>query len=324
MKFIYLLIIFTLSVFAIPLNKQIIMNMSMAYGYYLGQSYTLDKIKEKYSQLSNDVLIAKTKFDLSFGKSIKNIDTIMGKSPEWKNIKEKIKEKIHSKLDVSYLTYNESIDFINTVKKRAKGKIASPVLETLLMLNPKYEENPQEEFYDGFKKKYISDDLVKSKGLTFSIEVPMSWASRKANRPNIVRKFISQNGYGSEMAMILIYNLPEGKHVTENEIKNSINREYIKTTTPTNAILKGHGFIRIENLPGYWQKFIITRQRLRKSIKMETLIYRLFYKDKLIQLSFMVGSLNSKSNLELEKRFKKFKTLFDLMANSFVLRNLYQ
>jgi hypothetical protein len=324
MKFIYFLIIFTLSVFAIPLNKQIIMNMGMAYGYYLGQSYTLDKIKEKYPQLSNDVLIAKTKFDLSFGKSIKNIDTIMGKSPEWKNIKEKSKEKIHSKLDVSYLTYNESIDFINTVKKRAKGKIASPVLETLLMLNPKYEENPQEEFYDGFKKKYISDDLVKSKGLTFSIEVPMSWASRKANRPNIVRKFISQNGYGSEMAMVLIYNFPEGKYLTENEIKNSISREYMKKTIPANAILKDYGFIRLENLPGYWQKVIITRQRLRKSIKINTLIYTLFYKDKYIQIVFMVSDLNNKSNLALEKRFKKFKTLFDLMANSFVLRNLYQ
>jgi hypothetical protein len=228
MKFIYFLIIFTLSVFAIPLNKQIIMNMSMTYGYYLGQRYTLDKIKEKYPQLSNDILIAKSKFNLSFDKSINNIDTIMGKSPEWNNIKKKIKERIHSKLNVSHLTYNESIDFINTVKKRAKGKIASPVLETLLMLNPEYEKNPQEEFYDGFKKKYISDDLVKSKGLNFSIEVPMSWASRKANRPNIVRKFISQNGYGSEMAMVLIYNFPEGKYLTENEIKNSISREYKK------------------------------------------------------------------------------------------------
>jgi hypothetical protein len=37
----------------------------------------------------------------------------------------------------------------------------------------------------------------------------------------------------------------------------------------------------------------------------------------------MVSDLNNKSNLALEKRFKKFKTLFDLMANSFVLRNLY-
>jgi hypothetical protein len=37
----------------------------------------------------------------------------------------------------------------------------------------------------------------------------------------------------------------------------------------------------------------------------------------------MVSDLNNKSNLALEKKFRKFKPLFDLIANSFVLRNLY-
>lgn len=155
MKILSLLFLFSISAFAISLNEQTIMDISRTYGYTIGQNYTLDKIKEKYPKLSNDVLIVKSEFDLSFSKSIKNIDTLMGKYDKWKNIKEDIKTNIHSKLDLSNLTYNESIEFINTVKNRAKGQIESPVLETLLMLNTEYEENPHKEYYDGFKKSIL-------------------------------------------------------------------------------------------------------------------------------------------------------------------------
>ena len=99
------------------------MDIGRTYGYYMGQNYTLDKIKEKYPKLSNDILIVKSEFDLSFSKSIKNIDTIMGKYEKWNEIKKDIKKNIHSKLDLSNLTYNESIEFIKTVKNRSKGQI---------------------------------------------------------------------------------------------------------------------------------------------------------------------------------------------------------
>lgn len=321
MKLISLLFIFTLSVFAISLNEQTIMDISRTYGYTIGQNYTLDKIKEKYPKLSNDVLIVKSEFDLSFSKSIKNIDTLMGKYDKWNNIKEDIKKNIHSKLDLSNLTYNESIEFINTVKNRAKGQIESPVLETLLMLNTEYEENPHKEYYDGFRKKYISDDLIKSKGITFSMDIPMSWISKKANRPNIVRKFISQNGHSTEMAMVLVYDFPDGIYLTESEIKNSINKEYMNEATPPNAILKDYGFIKLETLPGYWQRYSMTMQRLRQTLTIEMLAYTLFYKDKLIQIQFQVTDID---NSDLESRFKKYEPLFDAIANSFVLRDVYQ
>ena len=113
------------------------MDISRTYGYYQGQQYSLDTIKKKYPKLSNQVFIAKSEFDLSFSKSIKNIDTLMGKYDGWKSIKKDIIKNIHTKLDLSNLTYNESIDFIDMVNQRAKGNIETPVLETLLMLKPK-------------------------------------------------------------------------------------------------------------------------------------------------------------------------------------------
>jgi len=321
MKYLFIILTFTISLYSLSLNKQTIMDISRTYGYYQGQQYSLDTIKKKYPKLSNQVFIAKSEFDLSFSKSIKNIDTLMGKYDGWQSIKKDIVNNIHNKLDLSNLTYNESVDFLNSVKRRAKGNIETPVLETLLMLNPSYEENPEKEFYNGFRKRYQCDDFKKSKGVDFSIDVPMSWASKKANRPNIVRKFISRNGHSIEMAMILVYNFPNGKHLSVNDIKNTVNKRDMKEALPPNAILKDYGYIILETLPGYWQRYSMTIQRVRKTMTIEMLAYTIFYGDKLIQIQFQVGDFNNKN---LEKRFKKFEPLFDSIINSFVLTGLYK
>ena len=98
------------------------------------------------------------------------------------------------------------------------------------------------------KMKYISDNLKKSKGVEFSLDVPMSWISKEANRPNIVRKFISQNGHSIEMVMILVYDFPDGKHLSVNDIKSTVNKTDMKEALPLNAILKDYGFIKTRNI----------------------------------------------------------------------------
>ena len=320
MKILVLFLLLSVSAIAISLNKKIIMDISRTYGYYQGQLYTLNTIKKRYPKLSNQVFIAKSEFDLSFSKSINNIDTLIGKYDGWNSVKKDIEKDIHKNIDLSGLTYTEAINFIDEVKKRAKGDIESPVLETLLMLNPSYENNPEKEFYDGFKKKYVSDDFKKSKGVEFSLDLPMSWVSKKANRPNIVRKFIAQNGHSVEMAMVLVYDFPEGKYLSNIDIKSTVNKKDMQEAVPPNAILKDFGFIKLETMPGYWQRYSMIVQRVRKVMTIEMLAYTIFYGDKLIQIQFQVGDFDNK---DLVERFEKFEPLFDSIINSFVLLDLY-
>ena len=320
-KLLFLILIFSTSLFATPINKQIIMDISRTYGYYQGQLYSLNTIKKKYPKLANDVFVAKSEFDSSFGKSIENIDTLMDKYDGWKSIKKDIVKNIHTKLNLSKLTYQESIQFIQLVKQRAKGNIETPVLETLLMLNPEYEENPEKEFYDGFKKRYKCDDFKKSKGVDFLIDIPMSWASKKANRPNIVRKFIAQNGYNPVMVMIQILNFSDGKYLSTNDIKRMVNKKQMQKALPANTKLKDYGFIKLETLPGYWQRYSMKVQRIRKTITFEVLAYTIIYGNKLIKIQFMVGDFKNKN---LNTKFKKFEPLFDSIINSFVLTSLYK
>ena len=319
-QFIFLIIIFPILLFGLPLNKHTLMDISKTYGYYQGQLYSLNTIKKRYPKLSNNIFIAKSEFDISFSKSIKNLDNIMSQYNYWKSIKKDIIKNINITLDLSHLTYQESIRFIQLVRQRAKGKIESPILETLLMLNPEYERYPEREFYDGFKKKYKCDDFIKSKGINFSIDIPMSWKSIKTNRPNIVRKFISQNGYGHIMAMILVLNFPDGKYLSKNNIESMINKKMMKDILPSNATLEDYGFIKLETLPGYWQRYSIITQRVKTTLRIEVLTYTIFYRDKLIQIQFQLGDFNNK---KLERKFKKFKPLFDSIINSFILISIY-
>ncbi len=122
-------------------TKELLLHASKTYGYHIGQEYTLDEISKKYSSLSNDVLLARSEFDLSFASSFKNLDEYMQKNlgSGWGEIKKTFKKRITDTLKNQRMTKRLAIQFIDTVKKRAKGEIESPVLETLLIFKSGYE-----------------------------------------------------------------------------------------------------------------------------------------------------------------------------------------
>lgn len=306
----------------ITFSKKLLMDISRTYGYYLGQSYTLNNIKKKYPSLKNYVHQAQNEFKLVYGSSVENMDSYMSSLSQgtWKELKKKFSLEISTHINVN-ISRNDALGFIEEVKLRAKGNIETPVLETLLMFNPKYMKDPEKEFYEGFQKKYISDNLKKSKGLDFTIDVPMSWVSKEANRPNIVRKFISQNGHAFEMAMVLILDFPGGIFLSSSDVKSVVNKEGMTEALPPDAILKDYGYTTLETLPGYWQRFSMKAHRLKMTLYMELLTYSFFYKDKLIQIQFQVGDIKKH---DLEKRFQKFEPLFEAIANSFVLTSMYK
>jgi len=306
--------------FALPVNKNTLLEISRTYGYYQGQKYTLQKIKEKYLSLGHQVDKIQKEFDLSFNNPIRNIDKLFGNAKGWQEVKKKLNREIQQQ-KLSSFSYEDGVNFIEEVKQRTKGEIESPVLETLLVLNPNYEKNPEQEFYDGFKKKFKSHKSSKAKGVSFSIDIPMSWLSKEAYRPNIVQKFIAQHGHSPDIIMLLVKNIPNGEQVSKKEIKSIINKRDMKLFLPSNAMLKEFGYIELEGLSGYWQQYAVSMQRVTRTISMETLAYTLFYQDKMIQIQCSVGDFENKG---LDQKMKKFKPLFENVVNSFVFYSSYK
>ena len=301
--------------------------MSRTYGYYIGQTYTLDNIKKKYPNLQNEIFLIKNDFDLKYLKSIKDIEQFFTKNmskKQWSDLQKMVKDGIKKQLNTN-ISYEESLEAIQVVKARIKGDIESPVIETLLMFNPNYQKNPIEELNDKFIQTYNSTDNPKAKGVDFSVKVPKSWKSQEANRPNIVRKFTSNNGYiiedtFIENIMILVYDLPiEVKKLTSQDVTDVCN------DIPENSVLRDCKEAILENLPAVVKRFKLNMKRLENSMNMEVVQYNVFYKNKMIIIQGQVGTMNEKiSEKTLLERFEKFKPVFNYVANSLMISNLYK
>jgi len=330
MKFIQkflLIFLISININAIELNQNLMMDMSKTYGYYVGQTHVLDLIEKKYPNLKNDVFLAKNEFDLKYLKSIKEIEQSFLKimnEKQWNEYKVNLKNKIKQQLKYDYITQQESLNFIQEVKTRATGNIESPVIETLLMFNPTYQKNPISEFSDNFFQKYNSKDNPKAKGVDFTVKVPKSWKSEEANRPNIVRKFGSNNGYivedkFMENIMLMVFDLPiEVNSLTQQDITDVCN------DVPENAILRECKKTELENLPVVIQRIKINLSRLENSMIIEVIQYNIYFKNKVIIIQGQVGTMNDKvSEKELLERFEKFKPVFSYVSNSLVINDLY-
>lgn len=326
-KILFTILIFT-SANSIELNQNLMMDMSRAYGYSLGQTIYLDAIERKYPSLKNQVFLAKNEFNLKFSKSLNEIEYTFLKNmtqEQWSDFKFKLKNDLERQLDYNSITQNDAINFIDEVKTRANGNIESPIIETLLMYNPTYQKNPISELGDNFFQKYNSKDNPKAKGVNFSVKVPKSWKSQEANRPNIVRKFSSNNGYivedkFMENIMLLVKDLPiEISSLTQQDINDVCN------DIPENAILRDCKKTNLENLPVVIQRIKMNMSRLENNLSVEVIQYNIFFKNKYIAIQGQVGTMNDRVlEKTLLERFEKFKPIFNYVANSLVINDLYR
>lgn len=303
------------------LNDAVINEMSQAYGFYVGQNYSLDLIKYKYPSLEPQIKIARLKFQNSFENSLLTIDSILStEDNEWEKIKNKLTDQVKSSVNINNYSKDQLIDFILLVEKRAKGEIPIPIIGTLLTFNPKYLNNPILEFTDGFKFRFSSKGNEKAKGINFHLYLPQSWLAKEGKRPNIVQKFVSQNGHGLAMIMVLVLTIPDVDNVTEAEIKELAQSEEIKDMLPKGSQFINGGFIKIDNLPGIYQEYKFLQTQIDNEVLMHTINYNVYYKNKMISIQGSVGSTKNDEN-NTDSVFLKYKELFKLIAGSLVVQS---
>jgi len=312
------------------LTNEVARDIGGTYGFFIGQSFSLDAIEQKFADLAPQARIARLQFDSSFASSITNMDTVMAlESGEWPKIKTETRAKIAAALGNQTVTPDSARSFVETVSKRAKGEIPSPYIETLLTFHPSYIAKPGREFLDGFKARFTSDGSGKAKGVRFHLDYPKSWSSADGNRPNIVRKFVSQNGRGFEMIMVLVKSLPlsPGQKLTDKDIEDMVAElatpKELKENLPDGASFVSGGPLRLDARPGFYQKYSVKQQWLDSTISLLYVSYTLYYRTSVIQIQCQVGS-EAKEEQSLKQRFERFEPLFKLVANSFVIESQWK
>lgn len=314
--------IFAASLNAVELTEALIMDMSRTYGYVTAQTLVAEKLKEKYPEIKLNITKAQLEFDLKFKSSMENIKKSFGK--ELQKYEEIVNSNLIAEIDAINLDLSYKNGFANQILARSKGAIESPVIETLLIFNPTYQKYPIQEFSDGFKKRLYSKDTTKSKGVDFHIDIPQSWKVKDGKRPNILWISYGNNGYidhgGNSVGFnVMIKELDENIDISsQKETQEFCNKAFKEST------LKECVKITLEGLPALYARDNMTIERLKTRVTMEVANYFIFFNNKMIILQGIASTNNNQlSQSELNEKFDNYLPLFDQIANSFVINDLY-
>lgn len=237
----WLLILLTLLVcstttFAINFNPTSVKGIAQAYGFVLGQEYSLSRIAKEFPELTMISDLARSRFDSTFPDIKTKLETQLKSAMGEKLFQEMAtitQTKIEGTLGRHQITREIAVNFIEQVKAKSKGEIESPIIEYLLAV--KYTTNPVGELADGFRQHYQTEGIGKSQGVKINLQLPQSWARKEGERPHIVQKWVSENGTGLEMILLDIRDV-QGYNPTKEEMEKFVSSGEAKDSVPGGSI----------------------------------------------------------------------------------------
>ncbi len=295
---------------------------SEAYGFLLGQEFTINQIKNNFPQYNNNVQRVEILFNTNFGKCkskmIAYLTNFLG-AKDFATYNYEMNTKLQEKLGPMKLEPEIIEAFISEVENRSKGNIPSTILETLLSFQ--FSEYPSNEFTSGFIKTFKTKGHRKSKGTDWQLKIPISWKSEEADRPNIIQKFTSDYGSGLQSIMIMVRETPDNYIMTNEEIKYFLTTEGLKTMIPDGARFISSGSTTIDNIQSGVLECEQVVKQLDYNIKIRMLQFVFFYNNKFYSVQCTTSALTETTNLDAE--MKKYLPLFKLVANSIVINQQY-
>lgn len=313
-------IVFISSTNSYAQNENSIKLTSRAYGFLIGQDYSLSNIKKKFPDMKLAITKSEIEFNMSFGQAKNNMRKFLTKAMGENYVKaldNDLITEVQKLLPNQKITRKGAIDYIDEVSRRANGEIETPVLEILLSFQ--YEDSPAREFLSGYKYTFSTKGHPKAKGTDWQIEIPESWKAQEAKRPNIIQSFISRYGSGTETMMLMVMDI--GYAPSQKELEQDISDEEIKASLPENARLISNKHIKIDGNHGFMSEYEIAAQRIDITRKSRVLQFVFVSKDKACILLCAVGSIDDE---DLSTKMEKYAPLFKMVAGSIVVPGRYK
>lgn len=199
-------------------------------------------------------------------------------------------------------------------------KLIIPLAFAFVAISPRLEAVTPAvaEFTNRQKTKFSTEKHAKAKGLNMTISYPNSWAAKEGDRPNILQKFVSNGGTGTELFMILTKSLPGGATLSDEEAKDLFTEESLKEFVPEGSNFLSARPTKIEGVPAGILEFSKRAERAGMVIDMQTISYIFFSGSTMVQIQCQVGSLPG-GKVTAKGRMEEMSPLFTLIANSVVL-----
>ncbi|WP_305953256.1 caspase family protein [Emticicia oligotrophica] len=292
------------------------------YGYFLGQSKTLDTIENKFPQLRRDVLKVKTEWAITYSTSPENIVEklrgILGDS--WEKYEDMVTKHFEKYLKNDDISFEEAIEFLKEVSLRANGEIPSPILECLLANKTEYRIDPIKEFINNFRKTLKSNNNEKSTGFDFQVEIPLSWTVKEGKRPHVL--WLTNNFDKTVLATFTVVSNPDiiQENWTREMLKEiadiKLNSEYIYEMIASEKINKiSEKRIIIDGCHGIILEFEDEFKRIDYNATFYFKQYFITYKHFDLIVSFQID----KKYIDLNKAKEVYSQFFNLIMNSLII-----
>ena len=316
------IVAFPVASFAMNFNPVSVKGIAQAYGFMLGQEYSLSRITNEFPELSGGVALVQAKFDSTFPDIKIKIEAQL-KNAVGENLFQEtasnLQTKIRDNLERQQVTRENAENFLQQVISRSKGEIESPVFEYLLAV--KYTTNPVGEFSDGHRQRYRTDGTGKSQGINLSLQLPRSWAAKEGERPHIVKKWVSENGTGLEIILLDIRDA-RGYNPSKKEIEAFVRSGEVKEMVPEGAEYVASGNFTLEMRTGYWIQMASQIERAEMKFYQNVLMYHFFFQGKAIGLMCQAGGPETEK-IRVNETFKRIRPLCQQVLNSLVLPQAY-
>jgi len=299
--------------FAASKNEKV-KGYATAYGFVLGQDFSLGKIGEKHPELASAVKLARLRFDAAFPKVKDKLDTKIKKiagDDIYKQLQGQISSEIEKTLGDEKFTRDQAVTFLSEMEERSKGEIPPPALEYLLAAQ--YATAPVNEFLDGHRTRFSSKGHKKASGIDVVLQVPKSWEAGESERPHLVQNWTSRNDAVVEGIMLLVENMG----ATDKEIKAFIKSGEFKEATAGGKRLKS-GTFTIENQPGYWVEYSQLQERVGEKFYQHLRLDQFFFRGRAISLLCVVTGAKNEKKL-VDDSFSRIQPLCKQVLNSVVL-----
>lgn len=324
---IILFILLTLTVlpatsFAINFNSTSVKGVAQAYGFVLGQEFSLSRIAKEFPELSGGVELARSEFGSTFPDIKTKLEIQLKNAMGEKLFQEtatNLRTKLRENLGRQQITREIAANFLDQVKGRSKGEIESPVLEYLLAV--KYTANPVGEFADGYRQRYQTDGAGKSQGIKLKLQLPRSWAAKEGERPHIVKKWVSENGTGLEIIILDIRDA-EGYNPTKKEMEEFVRSGEVKEAVPEGSAYVASGNFTLEMHTGYWVQMAMLVERAEMKSYQDVLMYQFFFQGKAVGLMCQTGGPETEKS-KVNEAFRRIRPLCQQILNSLVLTQAY-
>lgn len=296
---------------------------SEAYGYLLGQEFTIQKIKSQLPQYELEIIAAELLMKTSFGKSKENLTNYFKTNLDENKFAE-LEAFINENFKKSALNFSyceqDAKNLIIEIKDRSLGKIPSPVLETLLSFQ--YLDNPKDEFLAGYINFYSTKNHRKAKNTEWSIKVPKSWTANEGDGSNVIQKFINDCDSGNNIITMITQELPNEKLHKKLNSKDKVKiyptdffiEKNIKNFVPNGAKFLSFKPMKIANCPGGLIIYETEQERLGFKFKMRAFQFILQKNNYLHFLLCTIGTPTIEEDLNIKQKI--YFPLYQLIANS--------